>query len=87
MNDETETEKTVTETAQDNAETTELPNPVTDEVVLPLTVQWQKRDPDTPVFNETMDELADQLPSFDTTGGSPADAPASDDDRDGGEQD
>ncbi|MFE0021940.1 hypothetical protein [Amycolatopsis sp. NPDC059021] len=51
--------------AVDGVESSESkpPNPVTEEVIVPLAGRFN-REPDTPVFNATMDALADQLPAL-----------------------
>ena len=40
------------------------PNPATGEVALTLAVVFESPDRDTPVFNETVNDLREQLPSL-----------------------
>lgn len=56
----------------------ELPNPVTGEVTLKLAVVFDNPDPDTPVFNETVNDLREQLPSLAADGAPAAPAEAND---------
>jgi hypothetical protein len=69
------------EPAEDAHEQAE-PNPVTGEVVLQLVAA---RDPNTPLFNETIDELADQLPSLSNREPPAGDEQQNDDENDRGE--
>jgi hypothetical protein len=56
----------VTETQPEQETTDTASEPVSGEVTLSLTAVFENPDRDTPVFNETVTDLREQLPSLST---------------------
>lgn len=56
----------MTETQPDQETTDAAPEPVSGDVMLTLTAVFENPDRDTPVFNETVNDLREQLPSLST---------------------